>query len=69
MGRDWDEMRYSWANQQDAQTRQMVGFLQTVKPYAYIYPLSRIRECMRGMVCVTGGEGCGDTGPSRVQEG
>lgn len=27
------------------------------------------RECMRGMVCVAGGEGCGDTGPSRVQEG
>jgi len=25
--------------------------------------------CMRGMVCVAGGEGCGDTEPSRVQEG
>jgi len=44
-------------------------FCQIVKLYAYIYPLSRCRECMRGMVCVAGGEGCGDTGPSRVQEG
>ena len=26
-------------------------------------------KCMRGMVCVAGGEGCGDTEPSRVQEG
>lgn len=50
-------------------SRQMVGLLRVDKTYAYIYPLSRNRECMRGMVCVTGGEGCGDTGPGRVQEG
>jgi hypothetical protein len=56
-------------NQPTILCRQKVGILRADKTYAYIYPLSGNRECIRGMVCVTGGEGCGDTGPSRVQEG
>lgn len=55
--------------QRGQQIRQKVGFLQTLNTCAYIYPLFSHRECMRGMVCVAGGVGCGDTGPSRVQEG
>jgi hypothetical protein len=70
------------AKTQPAKSDKRLGFLRFVETYGNIYPLSGIERVqqapqapiaadwrMRGMVCVTGGEGCGDTGPGRVQEG